>query len=68
MRAYSTITLVAVILAGVGGLKLSLFGAPPAEAVSLLKTTSMDLHQMHENAKNLPELKFRDMTFVFPSD
>ncbi|QIG93493.1 hypothetical protein G6P99_13915 [Bradyrhizobium sp. 6(2017)] len=67
MRAYSIITLVAVIIAG-GGLKLAFFGAPPAAAVPSLASSSLDLYQMQQNAKDLPELKFRDMTFVFTSD
>ena len=67
MRAYFIITLVAVIFAGVG-LKLALFGASPAEAVPSLQTSSLDLYQMQQNAKDLPEPKFRDMTFVFTSD
>ncbi|MBR0697823.1 hypothetical protein [Bradyrhizobium lablabi] len=67
MRAYSIITLVAVIIAGVG-LKLALFGASPAEAVPSLQTSSLDVFQMQQNARDLPELKFRDMTFVFTSD
>jgi hypothetical protein len=62
MRAHYTVVFVAIILIGLG-LKLTFFAAPPAEAV--VARVSMDVFQMHQNAKNLPTQKIHDMTFVF---
>jgi hypothetical protein len=65
MRAHHAIGIVAVILAGFG-LKLLFFLAPIAEADLLgVRSVGMDISQMHQNNKNLPEQKIHDMTFVF---
>jgi hypothetical protein len=65
MRAHHAIGIVAVILVGFG-LKLLFFSAPIAEADLLgVRSVGMDISQMHQNNKNLPEQKIHDMTFVF---
>jgi hypothetical protein len=65
MRAHNVIAIVAVILVGVG-LKLTFFVAPAAEADSLsIKSVSLDISQMHQNTRNLPVQKLRDMSFIF---
>jgi hypothetical protein len=65
MRAHHAIGIVAVILVGFG-LKLLFFFAPIAEADLLgVRSVGMDISQMHQNNKNLPEQKIHDMTFVF---
>jgi hypothetical protein len=65
MRAHHAIGIVAVILVGFG-LKLLFFPAPIAEADLLgVRSVGMDISQMHQNNKNLPEQKIHDMTFVF---
>jgi hypothetical protein len=47
-------------------LKLTFFSAPPAEAVvPPVESVRMDVFQMQQNIKNLPEQKMNDMTFVF---
>ena len=45
------------------GRKWAFFSAPTAEAV--VPSVAMDVFQMHQNVKNLPEQKMNDMTFVF---
>jgi hypothetical protein len=62
MRAHHAIAIVAIVLIGVG-LKWAFFSAPTAEAV--VPSVAMDVFQMHQNVKNLPEQKMNDMTFVF---
>jgi hypothetical protein len=65
MRAYHAIGIVAVILVGFG-LKLLFFSAPSAEAdLRGVRSADMDIFQMHQNNKTLPEQKIHDMTFVF---
>ena len=65
MRAHHVITIIAVILVGVG-LKLTFFAAPAAEADSLsIKSVSLDISQMHQNTRNLPVQKLHDMSFIF---
>jgi hypothetical protein len=65
MRAHHAIGIVAVILVGFG-LKLLFFSAPIAEADLLgVRSVGMDISQMHQNNKTLPEQKIHDMTFVF---
>jgi hypothetical protein len=65
MRAHHAIAIVAVLLIGFG-LKLTFFSAPPAEAVvPPVESVRMDVFQMQQNIKNLPEQKMNDMTFVF---
>jgi hypothetical protein len=65
MRAHHAIGIVAVILVGFG-LKLLFFSAPTAEAdLRGVRSVGMDISQMHQNNKNLPEQKIHDMTFVF---
>jgi hypothetical protein len=65
MRAHNVIAIVAVILVGVG-LKLTFFVAPAAEADSLsIKSVSLDISQLHQNTRNLPVQKLRDMSFIF---
>ena len=65
MRAHHAIGIVAVILVGFG-LKLLFFSAPIAEADLLgVRSMGMDISQMYQNNKNLPEQKIHDMTFVF---
>jgi hypothetical protein len=65
MRAGSIVSLIAVILTGIA-LKLALFGPTPVAAVPSFKSSGLDIQAMHQGAKSLPELKFQDMTFVFP--
>ena len=66
MRAHHAIAIVAVILVGFG-LTLIFSSAPIAVAdARVLKSVSMDISEMQQNAKNLPVEKFHDMTFVFP--
>jgi hypothetical protein len=65
MRAHHAIAIVAILLIGFG-LKLTFFSAPPAEAVvPPVEIVRMDVFQMQQNIKNLPEQKMNDMTFVF---
>jgi hypothetical protein len=65
MRAHHVISVVAVILVGIG-VKLIFFTAPTAEADPLsLKSVGVDVSQLHQNLKNLPVQKFHDMSFVF---
>jgi hypothetical protein len=65
MRAHHAIGIVAVISVGFG-LKLLFFSAPSAEAdLRGVRSVGMDISQMHQNNKNLPEQKIHDMTFVF---
>jgi hypothetical protein len=65
MRAKHATGIVAVILVGFG-LKLLFFSAPTAEAdLRIVKSVGMDISQMHQNKRNLPEQKIHDMTFVF---
>ena len=65
MRAHHAIGIVAVILVGFG-LKLLFFSAPIAEADLLgVRSVGIDISQMHQNNKTLPEQKIHDMTFVF---
>ena len=61
MRVHHAIAIVAIVLIGFG-LKLAVFSAPTAEADVDLR---MDVFQMQQNVKNLPEQKMNDMTFVF---
>jgi hypothetical protein len=65
MRTQHVIAFVAVILVGVG-VKLISF-APTAEADSLtIRSAGFDVFQLHQKIKNLPVLKFRDMSVIFP--
>jgi hypothetical protein len=65
MRTRHAIVIVALVLIGFG-LKLTFFSAPPAEAdVPPVEIVRMDVFQMQQNIKNLPEQKMNDMTFVF---
>jgi len=71
MRTHHVIAIIAVILVGFG-VKLFFFSAQTAEADLLsvtgslsVKSVSMDVSQISQNIKNLPEEKIRDMTFVF---
>ena len=65
MRAHHAIAIVAILLIGFG-LKLTFFSSPPAEAnVPPVEIVGIDVFQMHQNVKNLPEQKMNDMTFVF---
>jgi hypothetical protein len=61
MRAHHAIAIVAIVLIGFG-LKLAFFSAPTAEADASLR---MDVLQLQQNIKNLPEQKMNDMTCVF---
>jgi hypothetical protein len=66
MRAHHAITVIAVILAGVG-VKLMVFTAPIAEADPLFITSAgVDVSRLQQNAKNLPVQIFQDMSLVFP--
>ena len=68
MRAHHAIGIVAVILVGFG-LKVLFFSAPIAEAdLRSVRSVGMDISQMHQKNKNLPEQKIHDMTFVFSGD
>ena len=65
MRAHHAIAIVAILLIGFG-LKLTFFSAPPAEAdARSVESVRMDVFQMQQNIRNLPEQKMHDMTFVF---
>jgi hypothetical protein len=65
MRAHHAITAaVAVTLIGFC-VTLIFFLGPPAEAYPPPSGVSLDISEMHRNAKNLPAQKFHDMTFVF---
>jgi hypothetical protein len=65
MRAHHAIAVVAIILIGLG-LKLTLFSAPPADAdTRAVESLHIDVSQLQQNIKNLPEQKMHDMTFVF---
>ena len=65
MRAHHLITVIAVILVGVG-LKLLFFTAPAAEAVSLpVKSAGVDVSRLHQNARNLPVEKFHGAPLTF---
>jgi hypothetical protein len=66
MRARSVVSVIAVLLTGIA-LKLALFGPTQVAAVSSFKSSGLDIELMHQGAKSLPELKFQDMTFVFPA-
>ena len=63
MRVHHAIAIVAILLIGFG-LKLIFFSARPAEAVPV-EGMRMDIFQMHQNIRNLPEQRMHDMTFVF---
>jgi len=68
MRGHHAIGIVAVILVGFG-LKVLFFSAPLAEAdLRGVRSVGMDISQMHQKNKNLPEQKIHDMTFVFSGD
>jgi hypothetical protein len=47
------------------GLKWAFFSAPTAEADAPSVDLRMDVLQLQQNIKNLPEQKMNDMTFVF---
>jgi hypothetical protein len=65
MRAHHAIAVVAIILIGLG-LKLTFFSAPPAEAdARSVESLHIDVSQLQQNIKNLPEQKMHDMTFFF---
>ena len=64
MRAHHAIAIVAILVIGFG-LKLTFFSSPPAEAARPVESVRMDISQMHQNIKNLPEQRMHDMTFVF---
>jgi hypothetical protein len=65
MRAHHAIAVVAIILIGLG-LKLTFFSAPPADAdARAVESLHIDISQLQQNIKNLPEQKRHDMTFVF---
>jgi hypothetical protein len=65
MRAHHAIAIVAILLIGFG-VKLTFFSAPPAEAnAPPVEIVGMDVFQMQQNIKNLPDQKMNDMTFVF---
>ena len=63
MRAHYAIAIVAIALIGFG-LKMIFFSAPPAKAVAV-ESARIDVSQMHQDIKNIPEQKIHDMTFVF---
>ena len=66
MRTHHAIAVVAIILIGLG-LKLTLFSAPPADAdTRAVESLYIDVSQLQQNIKDLPEQKAHDMTFVFP--
>jgi hypothetical protein len=65
MRTHHVIAFVAVLLVGVGA-KL-IFFAPTAHADPLtIKSVGVDVFKLHQQIKTLPELKFRDISLVFP--
>jgi hypothetical protein len=65
MRTHHAIAVVAIILIGLG-LKLTLFSAPPADAdTRAVESLHIDVSQLQQNIKNLPEQRAHDMTFVF---
>lgn len=65
MRAQHVIAVIAVVLVGVG-VKLISF-APTADADALtIRSAGVDVFQLHQKIKNLPVLKVRDMSVIFP--
>jgi len=65
MRVHHAIAIFAIVLIGFA-LKLTFFSAPPAEAdARSVESLRMDVSQLHQNIKTLPEHKMHDMTFVF---
>jgi hypothetical protein len=65
MRTHHAIVVVALILIGLG-LKLTLFSAPAADAdTRAVESLHIDVSQLQQDTKNLPEQKAHDMTFVF---
>ena len=65
MRAYHVLAVVAVMLIGFG-VKLTFFNAQAGEANSAsIESVSMDISQIHRNAKNVPVQTIHDMSFVF---
>jgi len=65
MRPHHAIAVVAIILIGLG-LKLPFFSGPPADAdARAVESLHIDVSQLQQNIKILPEQKRHDMTFVF---
>jgi uncharacterized protein YjiS (DUF1127 family) len=61
--------LAAAILSGTvaRSMKLTFFAVPTAEADQLsIKSSSMNISQMHQNSGNLPVQNFHDLSLVFP--
>jgi len=65
MRLHRAIALAAAVLIGFG-VKLFFFPAPAEADASGVKSSSMNVLQMHH--KGLPVQKMSDMTFVFSDD
>ena len=65
MRLHHAIALAAAVLIGFG-VKLIFFPAPAEADASGVKSSSMNVLQMHH--KGLPVQKMSDMTFVFSDD
>jgi hypothetical protein len=65
MRARHVIAVVAAVLVGAGPTLISF--APTAEADALtIRSASVDVFQLHQKIQNLPVLRFRDMSVIFP--
>jgi hypothetical protein len=64
MRPHQIIVIAVALVAGFG-VKQLFFSAPPAEANAPFESVRIDVSQMQQNIKNLPEQKMNDMTFVF---
>jgi hypothetical protein len=65
MRARHVIAVVAVVLVG-AGVKLT-FLSPTTDADAMtIRSVDIDIFQLQQKIKNLPVLKFRDMSRVFP--
>jgi hypothetical protein len=65
MRAHHVITVVAVLVIGLGAKQ---FFFPPVKAEADIPVASMDVLQMtidHPNRNNHPVQKMHDMTFVY---
>jgi predicted acyltransferase len=65
LRLHHAIALAAAVLIGFG-VKLFFFPAPAEADASGVKSSSMNVLQMHH--KGLPVQKMSDMTFVFSDD
>ena len=61
---------VAILVAGLlGVIGVKFFFLPTSKAETdwlIVKSVRVDVSELHQNARNLPVLKFHDMRLVFP--